>query len=176
LTGGALRAKNRILRVTGALTVAAGAAVAVTAIIHGGQPAPGQAAANTGGGTGPGATTNPQLAAFTVTRQPDGDVKVTIRQLSDAKGLASALRADGVPAYAGFASSATATCQGDPTPGIYHFQDDALIINPAAIPTGAGLFFIEVPAVGTSYSGFHAIGGREVHVSVVRGSRYCPLS
>jgi hypothetical protein len=24
--------------------------------------------------------------------------------------------------------------------------------------------------------GFHAIGGREVHVSVVGGSKYCPLS
>jgi hypothetical protein len=35
-------------------------------------------------------------------RQPDGDVKVTIRQLSDAKGVAAALRADGVPAYVGF--------------------------------------------------------------------------
>jgi hypothetical protein len=29
---------------------------------------------------------------------------------------------------------------------------------------------------GSSYAGFHAIGGREVHVSVVRGSKYCPLS
>jgi hypothetical protein len=174
--GRTLRAKNRMPRVTGALAVAAGAAVAVTAIIHGGHPTPGQGAANTGGQTGSGLATNPRLAAFTVTRQPDGDVKVTIRQLSGAKGLAAALRADGVPAYVGFASPAPATCQGDPTPGIYHYQDDALIINPSAIPSGAGLFFIDVPATGSSYAGFHAIGGREVHVSVVHSSKYCPLS
>jgi hypothetical protein len=49
-------------------------------------------------------------------------------------------------------------------------------VNPSAIPSGAGLFFIDVPATGTAYSGFHAIGGREVQVSVVRGSKYCPLS
>jgi DNA-directed RNA polymerase specialized sigma24 family protein len=134
------------------------------------HPAPGQAPTKTGGGA------SAQLAAFTVTRQADGDVKVTIRQLSDAKGLAAALRADGVPAYVGFASPAPATCQGDPTPGIYHYQDNELIINPAAIPAGAGLFFVDVPATGSSYAGFHAIGGREVHVSVVRGSKYCPLS
>jgi hypothetical protein len=59
--------------------------------------------------------------------------EITIRQLSGAKGLAAALRADGVPAYVGFASPAPATCQGDPTPGICHYRDDALIINPSAI-------------------------------------------
>jgi hypothetical protein len=115
--GRRLRAGNRTPRVVGAPAVAAGAAVAVTAIIHGGHPAPDQAAANTGGQTGSGTTTNTQLAAFTVTRQPDGGVKVTIRQLSDAAGLAAALRADGVPAYVGFARPAPANCQTDPTPG-----------------------------------------------------------
>ena len=172
--GRALRASGRVPRVTGALAVAAGAAVAATAIIHGSHPTATQAAAKAGIEAAKSATT--RLAAFTVTRQADGDVKVTIRQLSDAKGLAAALRADGVSAYVAFASPAPATCQGDPTPGIYHYQDHALIIKPSAMPRGAGLFFIDVPATGSSYSGFHAIGGREVHVSVVRGSSYCPLS
>jgi hypothetical protein len=78
-------------------------------------------------------------------------------------------------------SPAPATCAGYPLSSsrrqaIYQFQNDALIISPSAIPTGAGLFFIDVPATGSGYSGFQAIGGREVQVSLVRGSKYCPLS
>jgi hypothetical protein len=166
--GHRLRTRNRIPRVTGALAVAAGAAVAVAAIIPGGHAAPGQAAA----------TPRAQLAAFTVTKQADGDVKVVIRQLSDAKGLAAALRADGVPAFVAYASQGPATCGGDPTQGVYQFQNDELIINPSAIPAGAGLFFIDVPAPadGSGYSGFHPIGGREVQVSVVHDGEGCPLS
>ena len=38
-----------------------------------------------------------RLAAWTVARQADGDIHVTIRELSDPAGLQSALRADGVP-------------------------------------------------------------------------------
>jgi hypothetical protein len=162
--GNTLRTRNRIPRVTGALAVAAGAAVAVAAIIPGGHAAPGQAAPKA------------QLAAFTVTKQADGDVKVIIRQLSDAKGLAAALRADDVPAFVAYASQGPATCGGDPTQGVYQFQNDALIINPSAIPSGAGLFFIDVPATGSGYSGFHPIEGREVQVSVVHGGEGCPLS
>jgi hypothetical protein len=39
-----------------------------------------------------------QLAAWTVAKQANGDIKVTVRQLSNPSGLQSTLRADGVPA------------------------------------------------------------------------------
>jgi hypothetical protein len=80
------------------------------------------------------------LTAWTVTRQADGNVDVTIRQLSDPAGSV------------------------------------ALVIDPSAIPDGAGLFFLDVPA--TALNGtppFPAIDGRSVNIGVVQGSSTCPL-
>ena len=58
------------------------------------------AVAGTGGpGTG---TSGTRLDAWTVTKNPNGIVDVTIRQLSDAAGLQAALRADGVPVRVAF--------------------------------------------------------------------------
>lgn len=45
-----------------------------------------------------GATAKATLAAWTVTRRPNGLVLVTVRELRDAAGLRRTLRADGVPA------------------------------------------------------------------------------
>ena len=65
--------------------VAAAAALAVSSLL----PAPTEAASPQ-----PAA----QLAAWTVTKQADGTIRVTIRELRDPAGLQSKLRADGVPA------------------------------------------------------------------------------
>jgi hypothetical protein len=166
--GRAVRARRRIPRLAGALAAAAGAAAAVALLVPGTRPA---------------AT---QLTAWTVTRQADGNVDVTIRQLSDPAGLAAALHGAGVPAYVAFAGPVPARCAQYPVSqsqqqAIYQFQPGdgsvALVIDPSAIPGGAGLFFLDVPA--TALNGtppFPVVDGRSVHIGVVQGSSTCPLN
>jgi len=165
--GRAVRARRRIPGVAGALALTAGVAVAaVAALVPGSHQAPGA-----------------QLAAWTVTRQANGDVDVTIRQLRDRTGLAAALHADGVPAYIAFADPAPASCPAYPGAAstlraIYQFQQGngsaVLVIHPSAIPGGAGLFIMDVPA--TSSAPFPVIAGRAVHIGLVSGSQRCPLT
>jgi len=68
----------------GALAAAAGPAPVVTALVPPGRPA--------------GHQPTTQLAAWTVVRQADGTVSITIRKFRDPAGLQRKLRADGVPA------------------------------------------------------------------------------
>lgn len=165
--GRAVRARRRVPRMAGALAAAAGAAAAVALLVPSTRPA---------------AT---QLTAWTVTRQADGNVDVTIRQLSDPAGLAAALHGAGVPAYVAFAGPVPARCAQYPVSqsqqqAIYQFQPGdasvALVIDPSAIPDGAGLFFLDVPA--TALNGtppFPVVDGRSVQIGVVQGSSTCPL-
>jgi hypothetical protein len=103
--GRARRNRRLIPGVTGALAVAAVAALAVTALAPGTHPASHQA----------GRQPTVQLAAWTVTKLADGNISVTIRELKDPAGLQRTLRADGVPASVTFASQQNAACQ--PYPG-----------------------------------------------------------
>lgn len=82
--GRVLRARRRIPGLAGALAVAAAVAVGAIALMPSGRQARQQ----------PGA----QPAAWTVVRQPDGGVKVTLRELPDPARLQRKLRADGIPA------------------------------------------------------------------------------
>lgn len=104
-----------------------------------------------------------QLTAWTVTKDPDGVIDVTIRELKDPAGLQARLRADGVPAVVTFLNSSVPACQLDKpyywsllehpqvkplrivtiTP---HYLTDAypagrtlLVIHPALIPHGDAL-------------------------------------
>lgn len=52
-----------------------------------------------------------QLTAWTVTKQADGTISVTIRELSDAAGLEHSLRADGVPATVTFDNQPNPSCR-----------------------------------------------------------------
>jgi hypothetical protein len=56
-----------------------------------------------------------QLAAWTVSKLTDGDIRVTVRELKDPAGLQRKLRADGVPASVTFASQKNPACR--PYPG-----------------------------------------------------------
>jgi hypothetical protein len=82
--GHAVRARRRIPGLAGVLAVAAAAAFAVIALLPASHPASHQPPAH--------------LAAWTVTRLPNGDIGVTVREMADPAGLQSTLRADGVPA------------------------------------------------------------------------------
>ena len=130
--GRALRARRRIPGLAaGALAVAAAAALAVTALL----PASHQA------GRQPPA----QLAAWTVSKQADGTIKVTVRQLRDAAGLQRRLRADGVPASVTFFGHEPRACQRYPRMSavlmaeVFGGHGPPLVIDPEALPHGAGV-------------------------------------
>jgi hypothetical protein len=127
--------------VAGALAVAAGTALAVTAVLPAShQPShPGRA----------------QLAAWTVVKQADGGIRVTIHELRDPAALQRTLRADGVPVSVTFIGQSNPACQpygssGSPSqhrhllgsmvttlPG--HGNLRVLVIHPSAVPADAGL-------------------------------------
>jgi hypothetical protein len=110
-----------------------------------------------------------QLAAWTVVKQADGDVSVTIRQLHDPAGLQRALRADGVPASVTFADRENLSCQrypaglallktvfapppAGPPPG-----RTVIVIHPSALPSRAGVLL----AASFGQSGGESFAGVE---------------
>jgi hypothetical protein len=93
-----------VRRSFGALSVAgvvAAVVLALTALVPSGRPA--------------GHPPTAQLAAWTVVRQADGNVLVTVRELTDPAGLQGTLRADGVPASVTLVDQQNPACQ--PYPG-----------------------------------------------------------
>ncbi len=135
--GRAVRARRRIPTVAAALTVAAGAAVAVAALLPGSHPASHKPAA--------------QLTAWTVVKRPGGDVSVTIHELFYPAGLQGELRGDGVPASVTFDATHgyPSWCRGYPAgrevlsevfpphPGA---PTAAVVIRPSALPPGTGVY------------------------------------
>jgi hypothetical protein len=99
-----------------------------------------------------------QLAAWTVAEQANGDIKVTIRELRHPAGLQATLRADGLPAAVSFSVSGPPvhpSCQAYPADKPLlgrvfrihprHRGVRLLIIDPAALPSGAGVSIFDLP-------------------------------
>jgi hypothetical protein len=141
--GRARRRWHRATGLTGAIAAMAGTALAVTALAPSGHPASqsGHPASH---------PRTAQLAAWTVAKQANGDIKVTVRQLSNPSGLQSTLRADGVPASVTSLAQRAPSCRPYPQTqalfkSIYQAQKAAgsgntiLVIHPSAIPSGAGV-------------------------------------
>lgn len=104
--GRARRRRHRLVPgVTGTLAVAAGAVLAVTTL----APTSPQATPR----SGPRPAT-PHLAGWTVTKLADGNISVTIRELTDPAGLQGTLRADGVPASVTFRNHQNPACRAYP--------------------------------------------------------------
>jgi hypothetical protein len=154
--GLARRRWHRLTGLTGAMAVMAGTALAVTALAPSGHTASHPRTA--------------QLAAWTVAKQANGDIKVTIRQLSDPSGLQSTLRADGVPANVTFLAQHDPSCRPYPMTqalfkSVYQAQNAAgsentiLIIHPSALPSGAGV------QIETATD--QQVGDRSLHESAV---------
>ncbi len=150
--------------------VAAAAVLAVTALLPAGSP--------------PNHPAGAQLAAWTVAKQPDGNVAVTIRELRDPAGLQSTLRADGVPASVRFfpshdrrnpcrAYNAGQGLQGKVVhslhPGRLRERSIFLIIHPSALPPGAGVGL----QVTNSAGDVHRPGDRRLGVALVQASPQC---
>jgi hypothetical protein len=146
--------RRRVPAAAGALVVAGGAALGVTAFAPSGQPAPSAA------GSHPAVV---RLTAWTVAKQPSGEIDVTIRQLRHPSQLQATLRADGLPARVSFSPDSTdAVCQtyGDlrtesPKQRMaslkllqsvvwpeYEGSTILLAIHPSKLPSGAGLAII----------------------------------
>jgi hypothetical protein len=132
--GRALRTRRRAAGLAGALVVGAATAAAVTALGPAGhQP------------SRPGGI---RLAAWTVVRQADGTIDVTLRQLRDPAGLQRTLRADGLPATVTFSGQLPSSCQRFVADGAVIKQVfsgrqaggyPVMVIHPAALPAGTGV-------------------------------------
>ena len=135
-----------------------------------------------------------QLAAWTVTRRADGSIQVTFREATDAPGLQRTLRADGVPVSVTFTGHQNPAChpypvsgsQAEPSPGQpfggpmgsvvprdfirnpkqSYTTPYALVINPSALPSGAGL---QIWTSGTP----GAADNFQLNMSLVQASPQC---
>jgi hypothetical protein len=163
--GRSVRARRRMAGLTGALAVAAGAAVAVAAVIPSGHQASRPPTA--------------RLAAWTVTRQAGGDIEVTVNQLRDPDGLQATLRADRVPAAVSFAPSGLPSACRPYTQSpallgtivqMHPGQRAVLVIDPSAIPGGVGLAIKVFPV---SVDGQPDPAGLGAGTSLVHASEQC---
>ena len=134
--------RRRVPATAGALVVAGVAALGVTALAPSGHPAP------TAAGQAGSHPTVVRLAAWTVARQANGDIDITIRQLRHPARLQATLRADGLPAHVSFSGNPVTACRPRTVSpgvamGIYRFFDsngsDVLTIDPSVLPSGVGL-------------------------------------
>lgn len=138
--GRAVRARRRIPGVAGALAVAAGTALAVTTLLPSGHP----------GGHPAGV----RLAAWTVVKQANGEIDVTVNQLKDPAGLQATLRADGLPVTVSFSGGKlSASCQPYTTSrstlsAVFRFHRAYLAIDPSALPSGTGVAIFDEPGWG----------------------------
>jgi hypothetical protein len=164
--GRAVRARRRGPAVAGALGAAAAVAFAVSVALPASHPA---------------SEPRAQLAAWTVARQADGSIRVTIRELHDPAGLQRRLRADGVPASVTFTDQRNPACQGYPGSGsqsqrrhllssVASFAGgrDVMVIHPSALPSGAGL---QIYTLFQHYPGPR--GSFQVAVGLVQASPQC---
>ena len=155
--GRAVRSHRRIPGIAGAVAVLAGVAVAAAALLPSSHP---------------GHPLSARLAAWTVTRQADGNIYVTVRELRDPAGLQNTLRADGVPASVTFYGQQDPSCQRYPAsqallsqvfPSPAPHPRPRVVIDPAALPSGVG-----VQLAGNFQP--HGIG---VDVALVQASQQC---
>ncbi len=178
-----IRARRRMTSAAAGAAMAAVAALAVAALLPSARQ-PGQP-------PGP-QPSHPQLAAWTVARQADGDIAVTIREWRDPAGLQAALRADGLRAVV--APPVNPACRpytASPAvmKAIVHVHMPLvpvgdlkkgavlLVIDPSAIPRGAGLSFFAPgkPSVTPSSPVIRALPSRAqgALVNLVHASPRC---
>jgi hypothetical protein len=132
-----------------------------------------------------------QLAAWTVIRETNGDIKVTFREATNIAGLQRTLRGDGIPASVTFAGQQNSACRPyhpaggsraywpfGPGTGPFdgkRFMHDAraafdspyaLVIDPSAVPSGAG---VQIMVSGTP----GAADNFSLNMDLVEASQQC---
>ena len=187
--GRAVRARRRVPGVAAAVGAAAAVAFAVGVALPAGHPSAGHPSASHPSASHPASGPGVQLTAWTVTRQADGTIKVTFREATDPAGLQRTLRADGVPASVTFTGQQNPACRPYSSSGpalwpvgpktgpldgsrfLHHPQDAfttpyALVIDPSALPSGAGL---QIWTSGTP----GAADNFQLNVDLVQASPQC---
>ena len=184
--GHAVRSRRRIPGMVAAAGAAAAmAAVAVSVALPASHPAVTSPAASH-----PADRPGVRLAAWTVTRQASGSIQVTFREAADAAGLQRTLRADGVPVSVTFTGQQNPACRPYSSPSSQAFgpfgpgtgplggarfrhnpkdayaTPHALVIDPAALPSGAGLQISTSGAPG-------AADNFQLEVGLVQASPQC---
>jgi hypothetical protein len=177
---------------------AAAAAVAVSVALATSHPAARHPAARPTAASHPGSSQRAsgpvvQLAAWTVTRQADGNIQITFREATDAAGLQRTLRADGVPASVTFTGQQNPACQPYPTggwglltrvlgggfknPAAQYATQAALVIDPSKLPPGGGLQIAVMRGIPPGPSGPwpypKGSGHPVVEVSLVKATLAC---
>jgi len=173
--GRSIRTRRRVPLLTGALAGVAGAALAVGALLPSGHQ--------------PSHPITAQLAAWTVAKQANGDIRITFRDMRDPAGLQRTLRADGLPVNVSFSppggmpfSRPNPACQAYPASKsgptqlssvveMHPARNSAvLVIHPRALPEGAGLWIYDRPGFGPSP---HAKVLLPLAVGLVQTSQQC---
>jgi hypothetical protein len=119
------------------------------------------------------------LTAWSVHRQPDGDVKVTIRDLRDPQGLQRRLREDGIPAGVYFGRGPSKACSLTAPPAQHvHFlgkssKGTVITLRPSDIPSGAGVAIYFSNASNQIGWFQHKVTIAYVEYSYVRASKQC---
>jgi len=178
--GHAVREWRRLVpAAAGALVVAGAAVLGVTALAPSGHPAP---AAAGKAGSHPAVV---RLAAWTVTRQANGDIDVTIRQLQHPAQLQATLRADGLPAHVSFSGHPDRVCQpysaatltklpfGLASWWLSRSGGDVattLHLHPSQLPSGAGMSF---SVAKVNYGRPFGVKLGLVRIALVDASRQC---
>jgi hypothetical protein len=171
---------------------AAALAVAVSMALPASHPAAGHPAARHRA-SGPGV----QLAAWTVTRQADGSIQVSmfgqLRGQAELQRLQRTLRADGVPASVTFTGQQNPACQPYPAggwglltrvlgggfknPAAQYATQAALVIDPSKLPPGGGLQIAVMRGIPPGPSGPwpypKGSGHPVVEVSLVKATLAC---
>jgi hypothetical protein len=135
--GRGVRARRRIPVAAGGVAAVAGVAIGATALAGAGQPAS--------------HPTKASLTAWTVQKEGNGNIRVTIRELRDPSGLQAKLRADGVPANVSSGGLPPACTPVNVTKGqmksVYtrrqHGHQIVFVIHPSALPSGTGVFIFD---------------------------------
>jgi len=177
--GRARRRRHALASLAGATAAVAGIALAITALAGPGHP-------TSQSGSPARHTDAVRLAAWTVAKQANGDITVTVRQLSDPSGLQRTLRADGVPASVTSVTSPAPSCHPYPMTqallaSVYPGQKTTgagttvLTIDPSALPSGAGVQLGAAFGQQTGDRGLHRAAVRQtinhaVHQPVHRGA------
>jgi hypothetical protein len=183
--GRSVRVRRRVPGVAAGVGAVAAAAVAVGVAFPASHPAVRPPAASESA-----SPPSVRLAAWTVTRQAGGSIKVTFRQATDPAGLQQTLRADGVPVSVTFTGEQNTACQAyhvsasqafwpygsRPGPlngsGFINHPERAyttpyaFVIDPSALPAGAGL---QIWTSGTP----GAADNFQLHVTLVKTSPQC---
>ena len=189
----AVRTRRRVTVVAGGLGAAAtaGVAVAVSVAMPASLPVAGLPAPSHLAASHPASRPSVQLAAWTVTRQADGTIRVTFREATDPAGLQRTLRADGVPASVTFTGQQNPACRSINFPAppfsdkgafrgpltkvlgfgglanaAYGYPRDALVIRPSALRHGDG---IQIWTSGTP----GAADNFQLHADPVHASPQC---